>query len=78
MAVDDGSRAWSKEIRAEPRRRGGRQTSRWLMEEGGGRSTQDDFHHKLTRLLLSRWIPRRQISLHSLIIITDHTIIISN
>jgi hypothetical protein len=38
MAEDDGLRAWSKELRAEPRRRGGRQTSRWLTEEDGGRN----------------------------------------
>jgi hypothetical protein len=37
MTEDDGSRAWSKELRAEPRRRSGRQTSRWLTEEDGGR-----------------------------------------
>jgi hypothetical protein len=42
MAEDDGSRAWSKEIRAEPRRRGGRQTSRWLMEEEGDRSAHEE------------------------------------
>jgi 14-3-3 protein epsilon len=40
MSEDDGVRAWSKDLRAEPRRRGGRQTSRWLTEEGGGRSEQ--------------------------------------
>jgi 14-3-3 protein epsilon len=40
MSEDDGSRAWSKDLRAEPRRRGGRQTSRWLTEEEGGRSEQ--------------------------------------
>jgi 14-3-3 protein epsilon len=38
MTEDDGTRAWSKELRAEPRRRSGRQTSRWLTEEDGGRS----------------------------------------
>jgi 14-3-3 protein epsilon len=37
MSEDDGSRAWSKELRAEPRRRGGRQTSRWLTEDDDGR-----------------------------------------
>jgi hypothetical protein len=42
MAEDYGSRAWSKEIRAEPRRRGGRQTSRWLMEEEGDRSAHEE------------------------------------
>ncbi|WJX56046.1 hypothetical protein P8452_41743 [Trifolium repens] len=42
MVDDDGSRAWSKEIRAEPRRRGGRQTSRWLLEDEGGRSSQEE------------------------------------
>ncbi|MCH94705.1 hypothetical protein A2U01_0015670, partial [Trifolium medium] len=35
MERDDGVRAWSKELRAEPRRRRGRPTSRWLNEEGG-------------------------------------------
>jgi hypothetical protein len=34
--IDDGVREWSNELRAEPRRRSGRQTSRWLKEEGGG------------------------------------------
>jgi hypothetical protein len=38
MTEDDGLRAWSKELRAELRRRGGRQTSRWLTEEDGGRN----------------------------------------
>jgi 14-3-3 protein epsilon len=38
MVDDDGSRAWSKELRAEPRRRGGRQTSKWLLDDEGGRS----------------------------------------
>jgi 14-3-3 protein epsilon len=42
MNDDDGSRAWSKELRAEPRRRSGRQTSRWLTEETGGRNIQGD------------------------------------
>jgi hypothetical protein len=42
MENDDGFRAWSKDLRAEPRRRGGRQTSRWLMEEDGGRSVQEE------------------------------------
>ncbi|XP_045788287.1 uncharacterized protein LOC123883507 [Trifolium pratense] len=34
MENDDGIREWSNELRAEPRRRGGRPTSRWLKEEG--------------------------------------------
>jgi 14-3-3 protein epsilon len=34
--IDDGVREWSNELRAEPRRCSGRQTSRWLKEEGGG------------------------------------------
>jgi 14-3-3 protein epsilon len=38
MEEDDGSRGWSKELRADPRRRGGRQTSRWLTEEEGDKS----------------------------------------
>jgi 14-3-3 protein epsilon len=38
MTEDDGSRAWSKDLRAEPRRRSSRQTSRWLTEEDGGRT----------------------------------------
>jgi hypothetical protein len=36
MERDDGIREWSNELRAEPRRRSSRPTSRWLMEEGGG------------------------------------------
>jgi hypothetical protein len=42
MTEDDGSRAWSKELRAEPRRRSGRQTSRWLTEEDGGRAVHGE------------------------------------
>jgi 14-3-3 protein epsilon len=42
METDDGSRAWSKELRAEPRRRSGRQTSRWLMEDDHSRSAMED------------------------------------
>jgi hypothetical protein len=42
MEDDDGSRAWTKDLRAEPRRRGGRQTSRWLMEDGGGRPSPEE------------------------------------
>jgi hypothetical protein len=40
MEHDDGRREWSAEIRAEPRRQGGRQGSRWLREEGGVREEQ--------------------------------------
>jgi 14-3-3 protein epsilon len=36
MEIVDGSRQWSNELRAEPRRLAGRQTSRWLVEERGG------------------------------------------
>jgi 14-3-3 protein epsilon len=39
MENDDGTREWSSDLRAEPRRRGGRPTSRWLNEEGGGSGT---------------------------------------
>jgi hypothetical protein len=35
MESDDGVRAWSNELRAEYRKRGGRPMSRWLTEEGG-------------------------------------------
>jgi hypothetical protein len=42
MAADDGKRAWSKELRAEPRRRNGRQSSRWLLEEDSGRSVSEE------------------------------------
>jgi hypothetical protein len=42
MSEDDGLRAWSKELRAEPRRRSGRQTSRWLTEEDGGRAVHGE------------------------------------
>jgi hypothetical protein len=38
MEHDDGRREWSAEIRAENRRQGGKFTSRWLREEGGGSS----------------------------------------
>ncbi|PNX64869.1 hypothetical protein L195_g054243, partial [Trifolium pratense] len=37
MEHDDGRREWSAEIRADPKRQGGRQGSRWLKEERGGR-----------------------------------------
>ncbi|GAU14523.1 hypothetical protein TSUD_250650 [Trifolium subterraneum] len=37
MEQDDGIRGWSAEIRADPRRQGGRPVSRWLREEKGGR-----------------------------------------
>jgi 14-3-3 protein epsilon len=40
MEQDDGSREWSVELRAEPRRQGGRMVSRWLREEHGGRNEQ--------------------------------------
>jgi hypothetical protein len=39
--IDDGVREWSNELRAEPRRRGGRQMSRWLREEGGSSGNSD-------------------------------------
>jgi 14-3-3 protein epsilon len=37
MEQDDGVREWSAEIRAETRRQGGKITSLWLREDGGGR-----------------------------------------
>jgi 14-3-3 protein epsilon len=37
---DDGVRNWSADIRAESRRQGGRITSRWLKDEGEGRTAQ--------------------------------------
>ncbi|GAU23029.1 hypothetical protein TSUD_336770 [Trifolium subterraneum] len=40
MERDDGTRDWSAEIRADPRRQGGRPSSRWLKEERGGRTEQ--------------------------------------
>jgi hypothetical protein len=40
MEQDDGVREWSAEIRAEPRRQGGRMVSRWLREEKGSRSVE--------------------------------------
>jgi hypothetical protein len=42
LVDDDGVRAWSKDLRAEPRTRGGRQTSRWLMEDNGGRTVSEE------------------------------------
>jgi hypothetical protein len=38
MEQDDGVREWSAEIRAENRRQGGKFTSRWLREDGGGQT----------------------------------------
>jgi hypothetical protein len=35
METDDGSRGWSNELRAEPRRVAGRPSSRWLVEKRG-------------------------------------------
>jgi 14-3-3 protein epsilon len=40
MSEDDGSRAWSKDLRADTRRKSGRQTSRWLTEENNGSPVQ--------------------------------------
>ncbi|GAU10318.1 hypothetical protein TSUD_418940, partial [Trifolium subterraneum] len=37
MEHDDGKREWTADIRADPKRQGGRQVSRWLREERGGR-----------------------------------------
>ncbi|GAU42644.1 hypothetical protein TSUD_398490 [Trifolium subterraneum] len=37
MEQDDGTREWTEDIRAEPRRQGGRTVSKWLREEKGGR-----------------------------------------
>jgi 14-3-3 protein epsilon len=42
MEQDDGRREWSAEIRADTRRQGGRQVSRWLREERGGRDDSGD------------------------------------
>jgi hypothetical protein len=44
MENDDGRREWSGDLRADQRRGGGRQTSRWLKEdrEGGGGLTGDE------------------------------------
>ncbi|MCI91674.1 hypothetical protein A2U01_0112968, partial [Trifolium medium] len=36
MEQDGGRREWSGNIKAEDKRRGGRQTSRWLREESAG------------------------------------------
>jgi hypothetical protein len=36
MESDDGIRNWNNDLRAEPRRLAGRQSSRWLLEERGG------------------------------------------
>ncbi|WJX65751.1 hypothetical protein P8452_50377 [Trifolium repens] len=38
MESDDGNRKWSNDLRAEPRRSAGRQTSRWLLDERSGSS----------------------------------------
>jgi 14-3-3 protein epsilon len=38
MDADEVTREWSNDLRAEPRRSAGRQTSRWLLEERGGGS----------------------------------------
>jgi 14-3-3 protein epsilon len=42
MEHDDGVRGWLAEIRAENRRQGGRLTSRWLRDDGGGPSEPCD------------------------------------
>jgi hypothetical protein len=41
MEHDNGVREWSSEIRADPRRTGGKLSSRWLREEKGGRSATE-------------------------------------
>ncbi|GAU32101.1 hypothetical protein TSUD_358070 [Trifolium subterraneum] len=41
MEVDNGIRGWSSEIRAELRKQGGRQTSRWLQDNHGGSRVHD-------------------------------------
>jgi hypothetical protein len=38
MEIDDGRREWSGDLRADQRRGGGRQTSRWLREDRDGGS----------------------------------------
>ncbi|KAK2417112.1 hypothetical protein QL285_039450 [Trifolium repens] len=38
MESDDGNRKWSNDLRADPRRSAGRQTSRWLLDERSGSS----------------------------------------
>jgi 14-3-3 protein epsilon len=48
MTEDDGSRAWSKELKAETRRRSGRQTSWWLTEEDSGRPVHQGSHSQST------------------------------
>ncbi|KAK2423100.1 zinc knuckle (CCHC-type) family protein [Trifolium repens] len=61
MEQDDGSREWSADIRAEPRRQGGRLVSSWLREErsggeeigGGGREAQPNFPQEVRT-----WDPR--------------------
>lgn len=40
MAVDDGTRAWGTELRAELRRPGGGSRNRWLKEGKDGRRNQ--------------------------------------
>ncbi|CAJ2645568.1 unnamed protein product [Trifolium pratense] len=40
MEHDDGTRGWSSDIRAEPKRQGGRLSSRWLREDRCGREEQ--------------------------------------
>ncbi|CAJ2661731.1 unnamed protein product [Trifolium pratense] len=40
MEQDDDRREWSADLRAEPKRQGGRQSSRWLKEDKGGREDQ--------------------------------------
>jgi 14-3-3 protein epsilon len=42
VTEDDGSRAWSKELKAESRRWSDRQTSRWLTEEDGSRTVHGE------------------------------------
>jgi 14-3-3 protein epsilon len=46
MAADDGTRAWSKELRADPRRRNTRQSSRWLLDEGSGHSVSEEWQSR--------------------------------
>ncbi|MCH80000.1 hypothetical protein A2U01_0000762, partial [Trifolium medium] len=47
MEQDDGRRYWSADIRAESSRQGGRQTSRWLREEKGGRKEHEGLEREV-------------------------------
>jgi hypothetical protein len=59
MEQDDGVRGWSAEIRADNRKQGGRFTSWWLKEDGGGSSEMlgEERVSRKHHLEIQTWVP---------------------